>query len=382
MSCHRVIAIMPYSSLTTGPRAFLAVAAALSVLLVGCASPLPAGPVDAPRAVVLPSPGSVSDADAIAVLVADQAEKRGPRPLSIVSTEGRLPGDPVREASDQSRVDWNAMLALAQAARVTVHPRYGLALDGYFAAWAAVYQPEGNPISETPFSHVVMAYEIGAQYLTPPTIVATQRMFQRALDRLFDPNRVRPGTEHNNWQSHRLKLSVALAYALNDQTRLGYLRALFRQQIASNIAADGMVFDYQQHDALHYAVYSLEPLLTAALIARQHGEDWYAFTAKNGASLNQALRWIEPYAKGEKTHLEFANTSMPFDRTRRAAGVAGFDGPWNPQNAADCYALAARLDSAWIPLSLQLGAGSEWIRWVFPSPLIEAERIGRVAPAN
>ena len=325
---------------------------------------------------------TLSAADAIAVRVADEAEKRAPRPLAIVSTEGRLPGDPVREASDRSRVDWNAMLALAQAARVTGDARYGMALERYFAAWAAVYEPQGNPISETPFSHVVMAYDIGAQYLTPPTLATTQRMFQRALDRLFDPNRVKPGTEHNNWQSHRLKLSVALAYALNDQVRLGYLRSLFRQQIATNIAADGMVLDYQQRDALHYTVYSLEPLLTTALIARQHGEDWYRFTASSGASLGRALRWLEPYARGEKTHLEFANTSVSFDRARQAAGVPGFDGLWNPQNAADAYALAARLDAIWIPLSLQLGAGAEWIRWVFPSPLLEAERMGRMPRAD
>lgn len=293
----------------------------------------------------------------------------------MVSTEGRLPGDPVRAESNAAQQEWYGMLALAQAARLTGDRGYGDALERYFAAWAPVFEPQGNPISETHFQQLILAFETGEDWLTPATHTLTLRLFQRTADVVFDRKRIRQGTDRNNWQSHRIKLGTALAFVLNDRERIAISRGVFQQHIANTLSPDGTVLDFRERDALHYVVYSLEPLLTAALIARQHGEDWYSFTTPEGASLARALQWLLPYATGERTHVEFQNTRVEFDRARARAGVPGYSGLWQPAEAATCYQLAARLDARWIDPALRLGPAPAWVELAYASPLLDAARV-------
>jgi hypothetical protein len=114
-----------------------------------------------------------------------------------------------------------------------------------------------------------------------------------------------------------------------------------------------------ERDALHYVVYSLEPLLEAALFARDEGRALYAIEGPQGRSLAGTLGWLEPYARGEKTHDEFVRSQVRFDAERAAAGVPGFAGPFEPKKAQWTYWLAAELDSRWRPASTLLG--TPWI---------------------
>jgi len=323
--------------------------------------------VTPPAATVQLSPAEI---EVIALAHATAARK--PRAQKIISTSGRLPNDPVMKESEAARMDWYGMHAMALAAKITNDPIYGVALEDYFAAWSTVFEPQGQPIDETQFHQVVLAYESGSHYLSPPTQAMAMKMFRRMADVLFDRARIRQGTERNNWQSHRIKLATALAFSLRDPVLIAGSRGAFRQQIARNIDASGMVLDFRERDALRYVVYSLEPLLTAALIAQQHGEDWYHFEASSGASLSAALQWLAPYADGNKVHLEFQNTRIPFDRQRAAVGMPGFSGPWNPATAVTCYQIAARLDARWITRAVMLGRAPSWIELAYPSPLISA----------
>ena len=318
----------------------------------------------------------LTGAEAATIAFADKATTRAPHALRIVSTAGRLSSDRVAQVSHAARMDWYAMLALAQAANITGDRRYGNALETYFAAWVAIYEPQAQPIDETHFHQIVLAYEAGAQYLSVPTQVQTIKLFRRMVSVLFDSKHIQPGTDKNNWQSHRVKLATVLAFVLQEPVLIEVSRAAFRKQVAGNINADGMVLDFRERDALHYVIYSLEPLLTAALIAQQHGENWYSFKASSGASLAAALQWLAPYADGEKAHLEFQNTRIPFDRQRAQTGVPGFLGVWNPADAVTCYQLAARLDAKWIARAVRLGSAPSWVELAYPSPLIAAAQAG------
>lgn len=48
------------------------------------------------------------------------------------------------------------------------------------------------------------------------------------------------------------------------------------------------------------------------------------------AALARGFAWIAPYAEGSKTHAEFKNSRVAFDKIRNDAGVAGFSGPVRP----------------------------------------------------
>jgi hypothetical protein len=110
----------------------------------------------------------------------------------------------------------------------------------------------------------------------------------------------------------------------------------------------------------------MEPLATAALAARQHGQDWMG---EAEAALIRALAWLEPYAAGSRTHQEFANTRIAFDRTRRDAGVKGFEGVFDPKKARTAMALAARLDARFVGTARAMRTESwqdAWLELLIP----------------
>ena len=102
-------------------------------------------------------------------------------------------------------------------------------------------------------------------------------------------------------------------------------------------------YDFDQRDAIHYVVYDLQPLLMAAAIAAAHGENWYSMPSVRG-KLAAALRWLEPYAAGDKQHEEFVHSTVEFDARRKAAHVKGYSGLWQRQEASNLYWIASRLD--------------------------------------
>jgi hypothetical protein len=107
----------------------------------------------------------------------------------------------------------------------------------------------------------------------------------------------------------------------------------------------------------------------AALAARRHNRNWLRDKAPSGATLQGALDWLAPYATGEKTHEEFVHTTVPFDKARSAAGLPGFSGDWRPQDAAELFHLAARLDARYQPVALRLSpAPPPWLSVCLPLP--------------
>jgi hypothetical protein len=60
--------------------------------------------------------------------------------------------------------------------------------------------------------------------------------------------------------------------------------------------------------------------------------------------LAAALRWLEPYAAGDKRHEEFVHSTVEFDARRRQAHVKGYAGLWQREEAANLYCIASRLD--------------------------------------
>lgn len=282
-----------------------------------------------------------------------------PHPLAHVHTEGTLPSDPTYRASLAAERDWRIMLEDALAWRAGAGDRSLAQAQLYLGAWAAVYQPDFNPIDETNLDALIETYAITRDRLDPKVRAAAERLIRTLgegyLDRMDEAlrKRDRHSVWVNNWQSHRVKIATLAAVALGDRTLFARARAAFDRQRAANIHADGEVLDFAQRDALHYVVYDLEPLLRAALAARQMGEDWYRRTA-GAPPLSAAIRWLVPYADGSKTHTEFVHSTVAFDAARARAGVKGFTGPFDPARAAELLWMAAQFDPAYLPLAAKL----------------------------
>ena len=299
--------------------------------------------------------------------LADEALSRPPNARAQVRTEGRLPGDPVLAEGLEASRDWFAMLCMALTARATGEPRYRDGLRRYFEAWLERYRPSFNPVSENDFHYLALAYATGGASLPAPTRRRAEALFRTMAEAYLREGDARDPRSRNNWQSHRVKLATALALALDDRRLLARSRRLFQRQVDQTIAADGVVYDFVERDALHYAAWSLEGLLTATFIAAQAGEAWYGYRNPRGTGLDTALHWLAGYAEGGRSHEEFAGSSVLLDRERARLGLPGAAGAWNPREAATVYHLAARENPRWSSLAQRLGYQPGWIAMLAPS---------------
>jgi len=339
-------------------------ALALAAAIAAAACALPERPAaDVPRvapAIAEAARPALAPADAAALRrAADSALARDPDPLAVAHIEGTLPTLPAYRRAQEARRDWDAVATLAALYALEGNARHR---DGYartLAAWLDVYVISGNPIDESRLGHWLLAYRAAGAAL-PPELGERMRAFACALaDRYVQPQPPSRRTSTNNWQSHRVKIAVMGAGVCGDPARIARADAAFAAQVAANLLPAGPSVDFAERDALHYVVYSLEPLLEAALFAQHEGRALYAVTGPHGQSIAGTLGWLAPYVRGEKTHDEFVRSQVRFDAERAAAGVPGFSGPFEPKNAQKTYWLAARLDPQWREISAALGA--PWI---------------------
>ena len=87
-------------------------------------------------------------------------------------------------------------------------------------------------------------------------------------------------------------------------------------------------YDFRQRDALHYHVYNLEAFVFAATFT----PDVLEQTGRK--AINDALDFLRPYFTGQKIHLEFVCSTVPFDRERANAGIEEYrTNPWKPERA-------------------------------------------------
>ena len=276
---------------------------------------------------------------------AKAALRRPPGAIPKLHTEGTLPGKGIREISLKAKEDQPIVLNLALAWRLTGDRAYLDQAGRYLEAWADIYEPSFNPIDETGFDTLLMAYDLTEADLPAATRAKVDKLWRGLAAGYLDAMDAKPKNFETNWQSHRVKLATMAAFQTGDAKLIDRARAAFRAQVAANIQPDGSVFDFHERDALHYVTYDLDPLMMAALSAQAHGEDWLNWRAANGVSLAAALDWLVPYAKGVKTHIEFANSKIQFDRDRAGAGQAEYaPHPWDVSNAVGTYGLATLLD--------------------------------------
>lgn len=287
------------------------------------------------------------------------------RAVERVHTEGTLPHQGIWDQSVEAKKDWPVMRDLALLWQEQRKLEDLAALSRLLTDWGTRYQPSFNPIDETDLDAYIDAYAVTRDALAPPVRRIAQRFIRQLgegyLNRMehdFKPN---DGRWINNWNSHRVKLATLAAVALDDEAMLARARTQFISHLGRNLRKDGSTVDFEDRDALHYVAYDLEPLTRAALAARLHGENWLDLKGSTGVSVSDALDWLAPYAKGDKTHEEFVHSRVKFDYQRRDAGLAGYSGVWNTELSSNLYAMATILDPKYAAISQRLSPLGGWM---------------------
>ena len=128
---------------------------------------------------------------------------------------------------------------------------------------------------------------------------------------------------------------------MHDKEAIDKTVALYIDQIDHNLHADGSSYDFYERDALHYHMYDIEPLLTLAIAARNSGVDLYGYQSREGASLAKAVAFLLPFAQGTKTHAEFVNSKVGFDKKRADAGQKEYEAgaSFEPRSASNVLSL-------------------------------------------
>jgi hypothetical protein len=298
-------------------------------------------------------------------------------PIIRITTAGKLQSDAEKIESRAALHDMPKVAALAYAYAVSTNAQYSSAAKRIILAWARINQPTGLPVDETKLEPLFVAYGLTQAGFSEEEREATAAWLHLIAQREREAVRPDSMTAFNNWNSHRLKIVGLIGLLLDDHTLVDYAITGFKKQIELNLLPDGSSFDFHERDALHYHCYDLEPLLTLAIAAHQHGIELYDYRAPNGASLHKSVSFLIPYCDGTSTHLEWVNSKVAFDRKRAAAGDAKFEigGRFNPQDALPALDLASYFDPTLKNLVCQLAGaapGTKFPTW--QSVLNEAGR--------
>lgn len=256
---------------------------------------------------------------------ADAALADTPNPIDTIHTEGRLQGDPKKAASWESFKDMRKMYALALIYRTSGDKKYLSKAVEFLAAWSQKNVPNGDPIDDTNLDPAVEAYDlIKADIDAENNKLITAWLAQTAQ---MEINKMKVGreTSYNNWHSHRLKEVGEIGFAINNKKYIDFAVDGIKTQIGKNLLPDGSSIDFKLRDALHYHTYDLEPLTKLAIIIkRATGVDYYNYESPEQTSIKKSTDWLVPFVSGVKTHGEFVNSTVAFDKKRAANGEKGY----------------------------------------------------------
>jgi len=269
------------------------------------------------------------------------------RPMERFELAGTLNDHPGHVRSDRAKRNFPAIFALAvtgyrgrEPLRTHSRATAGTAL----LSWAGVYRPTGNPIDEWFFVPLLQAVDLVAWSLPPgdrDALLGWAQAFATSGDRFYDHKAPGNSARANNWMARRLLIRAVCCTVAGDAAGRAAIPGMLRDFVARNFVADrsghrdGRTVDFLQRDALHYHVAAVQPLVEVTLYAPDLVDQ-----ATRSAVL-AGLEFLRPFFLGQAEHVEFARTTVAFDRERRDAGNPAFrDAPWEPARARVLLRLA------------------------------------------
>lgn len=296
--------------------------------------------------------------------VADAALNDSPNPIDTIRTEGLLQGDPKKKATQNALEDMPKIYALSLVYKTSGDKKYLVKAIEYLKAWATKTTPNGDPIDDTNLEGAIEGYDLIKEDIRGKDATVIKEWWrktgeQEIIAKYNNPERM---TSKNNWNAHRLKIIGEIAWSINDGHLQKYTIEGFKKHLELNLLPDGSSIDFEERDALHYHVYDLEPLLKLCIVLkRATNNDYYSFTSPIGTSVEKSVTWLLPYVTGEKTHGEYTNSKVEFDRKRAANGEGGFKigAPFDPKHGAGVLLLAAYFHPSYLDTAKKVLATDE-----------------------
>jgi hypothetical protein len=278
--------------------------------------------------------------------LANTALQQEPNPIDTIISEGHLVTDPKKIRTQRSLADLNKIYALSITYKVTKNPVYLKKCIGFIIAWSTVNHGVGNPINDTKLDPLLEAYDLVKEEMSASERQTVNTWLMQVADAEINHPRFKSANRsaNNNWNSHRIKVVGTIAYIINNKAYQEFTDTSIRKQIAKNLYPDGSGMDFEERDALHYHIYTLEPLLKiATTIKRATGTDYYNYVSSPGSSIQKSVAFLVPFVTGEQVHHEFVNSKTLFDKQRADNKEPGYaiGATFKPGTAADVLSYAA-----------------------------------------
>jgi len=254
---------------------------------------------------------------------ADKALTEQPNPIERITTEGKLAGDPDKIKTIKAVEDANKIYSLALVYKLYNNKACLDKVSAFLLAWAKTNKSTGDPIDETRLEDLIAGYDMVRNDIAPETKKAVDSWLNDVAEGELNSKYMAPGkgTAINNWNSHRIKIIAMIVYTLHNNKLGDIVQNELKKQVAINLYPDGNGYDFTERDALHYHIYTLEPLITAAtVIYRATGKDYFNYKSEKGSSIKKSTDFLVPFVTGEKTHGEFLNSHVAFDKARAKNG--------------------------------------------------------------
>lgn len=300
---------------------------------------------------------------------ADAALNESPNPIDTIRTEGLLQGDPRKTATQNALKDMPKIYALSLVYKISGDKKYLAKATEYLKAWATKTTPNGDPIDDTNLDKAIEGYDLIKEDIKGSDAAIIKEWWRKTGEmeitaKYNNPERM---TSKNNWNAHRLKIIGEIAWSINDGRLQKYTIEGFKKHLEVNLKPDGSSIDFEERDALHYHVYDLEPLLKLCIVLkRATNTDYYSFTSSTNTSVEKSVTWLLPYVTGEKTHGEYTNSKVEFDRKRAANNEGGFKigAPFDPKHGANVLLLAAYFRPPFVETARKvLGTNEAYPSW-------------------
>lgn len=297
---------------------------------------------------------------------AQAALNQTPNPIEKITSEGLLEGNPAKTASLKAVEDAHKVYCVALVYRLYGGQAYLDKATEFLLAWSKTNKATGDPIDETKLEDMITGYDLVRSEIPSPKRDLIDQWLDSIAQAELTSKSSKPGkkTAINNWNSHRIKIITLVAYTLHAARYDSTIRDEWEKQLAINLNPDGTTLDFIERDAFHYHIYDLEPLLTTAIVLyRATGRNYFDYRTPKDASLRKSVDFMVPFMTGEKTHGEFVNSTVPFDRQRAQNHEKGYIAGtlFEPKNGLFALSLAAFFDPAYEAVIRQVpGEGGNW----------------------
>lgn len=275
-----------------------------------------------------------------------------------VDREGILPTDQKYKNSENAIRDLSMLFRWSICAKLSVSSNRNVCAEAAINSlvkWIDTYKPSGNSINDSHLMLLFLSSDLLQDMISEEQKEKLQnwlRLFISKGDQYWAQKKLDSSTMRNNHATWRLAIRAVVSAILADSDEIQKTKDLLADHVKNNLQpptawvpdaqcpnhlneSEYGSYDFRQRDALHYHVYNLKAYMWISLMTDQLSLD------SEKLQLAKAVEFLRPFFVGEKEHIEFVCSRVPFDIERRQAGVQEYlNLKWNPNSARELLRLA------------------------------------------